>query len=122
VGAACGGSNMDLGCDGTRGLHCSDTNGTEACIAFSYAGDGMPCGTLPDGSFAECTAGTCYTADGPFTSSASPTGTCKAFAADGDACDTNDGPLCLSPARCVTNGTTVGVCTVPVAAVSAACK
>ena len=47
--------------------------------------------------------GNCYTVSG----------TCKAAAADGAACDTAAGPPCMTPARCVTSGSTAGTCTVP---------
>jgi hypothetical protein len=39
--------------------------------------------------------------------------TCVAQVADGTACDTQFGPLCLAPARCVTSAGTTGICTVP---------
>jgi hypothetical protein len=119
AGAACNSGNpTNVGCDGTRGLSCDDN----ACAAIQYVGDGMPCGTLPGGAFAECSAGTCYTAEGPFTSSVTPTGTCKAFAADGAACNAVSGPGCMSPARCVTrDGASEGTCTLLTPAVTAAC-
>ena len=118
VGAACGSATVDLNCDGTKGLWCVH----EACIQVTYASDGMPCGHV-DGGVVECTAGTCYSSAGPYFDLEGPTtGVCKAFAADGAACDTRQGPGCMSAARCVTNaGTTSGICTVPTASVAATC-
>ena len=118
AGDPCGSANAHLNCDSNRGLWCLN----EACIEVAYAADGMPCGYVGDG-VVECAAGTCYSSAGPTFSYAGPrTGTCKAFAMDGAACDTAAGPGCMSPARCVTgDGGTRGVCTVPTAAVSAAC-
>jgi len=111
VGAACGG--MMPGCDGVIGLHCggpADTGRT--CIVTAFVGDGMPCGTMGDGSFAQCTQGDCYTATGLI--AAGQQGTCKLDAVDGDACDTLLGPGCTPPARCVTGTTgTAGTCTIP---------
>jgi hypothetical protein len=125
-GATCGDENIGLGCDGTIGLWCtsSSTGGGSACSAVAYAGDGMPCGYLSS-AVTECARGTCYSTGGPYFTFAGPsTGTCKALAADGAACNTSTGPECLSPARCVTSGgegETAGVCTVPTASVSAMC-
>jgi hypothetical protein len=118
AGAACGSKNMNLSCDTTMGLWCID----DACVQITYASDGMTCGYVGTG-LVECTGGTCYSSAGPYFSYAGPqTGTCKAFAADGAACDTAKGPGCMGGARCVTTGGgTAGVCTVPTASVSAGC-
>jgi hypothetical protein len=118
AGAACGSKNADLNCDGRQGLWCLD----EVCIQVTYAGDGMPCGYIGSG-VVECTAGTCYSSAGPYFLYSGPsTGVCRAFAADGAACDTVSGPSCMSGARCLAgDGGTSGVCTVPTAAVSASC-
>jgi hypothetical protein len=125
LGMTCGSQNMGLGCDTTRGLWCTAPPDQGAsCGSIVYVGDGMPCGYV-SGGVAECTSGTCYSSGGPYFTytGTTTTGTCKAFAADGAACDTMAGPECLSPARCVTSGgSTSGTCTVPVASVSAACK
>ena len=62
-----------------------------------------------DGNLIDCTAGACYGSviGGPMPMM----GTCKADAADGAACDTTNGPGCISPARCVTaSGSTAGTC------------
>jgi len=121
VGAACDILNGEPKCDGTKGYTCVGPAGQRVCTTVSYVANGAACGALATGT-GDCTAGTCYTTAGPFTSTANPTGTCKGFAADGAACDTLVGPGCLSGARCVVSGAgTAGVCTVPGAAVSAAC-
>jgi hypothetical protein len=118
LGGACGSVDVPVGCDSTMGLWCTD----HACVSVTFAGDGMPCGYIGSG-VTECRGGACYSSAGPYFSYAGPrTGTCRAYASDGAACDTSVGPGCLSPARCVTSGATAGVCTVPVAAVSAACR
>jgi hypothetical protein len=123
VGATCGSQNMNLGCDNTIGLWCIGNSGGASCISVNYAGDGMPCGYVA-GGVTECASGTCYSSGGPYFTYVGPsTGTCKAYAADGLACDTAVGPECLSPARCVTSGgATTGICTVPTASASAMCN
>jgi len=111
VGAACGGTMP--GCDNNIGLHCDGPAGTgKTCMTTALVGDGMPCGTMGDGSFVQCQQGDCYTATGLITGGQQ--GTCKADASDGAACDTNLGPGCTPPARCITtSGTTAGTCTIP---------
>jgi hypothetical protein len=108
VGAACGG--MMPVCDGGQGLFCVGPAGAKKCIATMFVDDGQPCGVLTD-SFAGCRAGTCYTAKGP--AGQGETGTCKANAADGDACDVATGPACEFPARCILGNGTAGICRVP---------
>ena len=100
------------GCDGMLGLYCGGTKGARACAAVSYAADGAPCGTLADGSHVECIAGDCYTESGP--AGAADLGICKGFASDGEACDTDIGPTCLSPARAASRQAAIwkSVCTV----------
>jgi len=120
VGATCGSKNMGLNCDDTIGLWCLNS----ACGSVTYAGDGMPCGYVA-GGVAECTSGTCYSSGGPYFTytGATRTGTCKAFAADGAACDTSSGPGCRGPSRCVTSGgATAGTCIVPTPSLAAACN
>ena len=110
VGAACGGTMP--GCSGAIGLFCGGTVGAKACAATTFVSDGMPCGQLSTTSHVECTAGGCYTATG--LAGTTETGTCKADAADGAACDTVLGPACLTPSRCVPTGAgSAGVCTFP---------
>jgi hypothetical protein len=107
LGAACGGT---LGaCDGTLGLTCTN----KKCVAINYAANGMDCGNFTVGGFGACGAGgNCYTASG--IAQLGEMGVCKAAAADGEPCDLSLGPPCLTPARCVVNGSgTAGVCTLP---------
>ena len=114
LGAACGGSNP--GCDGNLGLVCLGPNGAKTCQQIAYASAGSACGTLVDGARAECISADCFTTTGP-ASTSDTTAVCIARAADGAACDTQQGPICLAPARCVTSpGATSGTCTVPSAA------
>jgi hypothetical protein len=120
AGVTCGSKNMGLNCDGTVGLWCLNSS----CGSVAYVGDGMPCGYVGSG-VAECTSGTCYSSGGPYFTymGATRTGTCKAFAADGAACDTSSGPGCLGSARCVTSsGATAGTCVVPTPSLTAACN
>ena len=109
LGDAC---NSKKTCDPFAGVYCGGPAGMKTCTAESYGGDGAPCGALPDGSFANCKTGGCYTASGIALSGQA--GNCKASALEGAACDTVLGPTCLQPARCVTGaGGTKGVCTLP---------
>jgi hypothetical protein len=78
-------------------------------------GDGLPCGTMGDGSFVQCAQGDCYTTTGLI--GAGQQGTCKADAIEGGTCDTVLGPGCTPPLRCITGATgSMGVCTVPLGA------
>jgi hypothetical protein len=109
VGTPCGGI-MPV-CDGTQGLACAGAVGAKTCVAVTFVGDGAPCGPVGQAMFAGCTAGSCYTAKalaGP-----GETGTCKANAADGAACDVATGPACEFPARCILGNGTAGTCKVP---------
>jgi hypothetical protein len=108
VGSSCGTGTTN--CDALLGLYCGGTKSARTCAALNYAPAGMPCGLLPDGSRVTCIAGDCYTDTG--LASSTDLGTCKAFASDGTACDTELGPTCLNPARCVTTNGSAGVCTV----------
>ena len=133
VGLACGGSMP--GCDATRALTCQGPSGAKTCTPTGYGGTtsgpdggitaasdggapdptptGTACGALPDGTRVGCVAGDCYTDSGR--ASGSDLGTCKPFAADGEACDATVGPGCMAPARCVVSaGSTAGTCVVPV--------
>lgn len=130
IGVPCGGGLP--GCDSTRGLTCAGPGGAKTCVLTGFSGTmpvpdggitaavdagapgqspaGTVCGLLPDGSRLGCAAGTCFTGNG------GTMGLCQPFAADGAPCDTDLGPSCLSPARCVTTGAdNAGTCTVPVA-------
>jgi hypothetical protein len=94
-------------------LACLGPAGNKTCQQVAYVPASSACATLADGSRAACIGADCFTA----TASAAVTdtnATCVARAADGAACDTQLGPLCTTPARCVTTaGSTAGVCTVP---------
>jgi hypothetical protein len=109
-GTACGAGTA--GCDPTVGLFCGGVAGSKTCKMTAFVGDGAPCGLMSDGTRAGCQAGDCY-ATGRLAGVAE-VGTCKAFAADGAACDAMLGPTCMSPARCEPTGDGgAGVCTVP---------
>jgi hypothetical protein len=114
IGAACGGTNP--ACDGTIGLTCLGPAGNKTCQPIAYVQAGAACGTLADGSRASCTISDCFTATGP-AATTDTNATCVARAVDGAPCNTQIGPLCLSPARCVLtgSGTTSGTCVVPTA-------
>jgi hypothetical protein len=117
-GVACGNGAPTTACDNSLGLYCAGPAGSKTCMPIALVGDGMSCGLLADGSRVDCMAGDCYTATGAATGSA--VGTCKASVVEtaaNPACDTNLGPGCLAPARCVvaTGGGTAGMCVVPVA-------
>jgi hypothetical protein len=112
AGATCGGTNPT--CENNLGLACQGVTGAKTCQPIAYVQAGAACGTLADGSRAECVDGDCFTETGPAAST--DLGTCVAQTADGAPCDTQLGPLCLAPARCVYTGAgTSGICTVPVA-------
>lgn len=99
-------------CSRFQGLSCEGPVGSKTCAAIALVGDGQPCGTLADGTRADCLAGECYTATG--LAQVTELGTCKKQAADGSPCDTVLGPNCYSGARCVTAaGSSAGVCTIP---------
>lgn len=109
-GASCGGTGAL--CLRFQGLACEGTAGSKVCTAVALVGDGQPCGTLTDGTRADCLAGECYTAIG--LAQVTDLGTCKQQAADGSPCDYVLGPTCYSGARCVTAAdSSAGVCTVP---------
>lgn len=118
LGTPCGGTNP--ACEGNLGLACLGATGAKTCQQVAYVRAPGACGTLPDGSRAECINADCFTATGP-AAAADTNATCVAQAADTAACDTQLGPLCLAPARCVTSGlgATAGTCMVPSAT---ACK
>lgn len=119
VGAACDGTRKTLpACNNDLGLVCIPTakgSAVGTCQNITLAAAGAACGDVgaaPITGFADCEAGAlCVEATG------ATTGTCKAPAGDGNACDTDPtkGPPCLAPAKCVPASATVtsGVCTVP---------
>ena len=112
LGAACGGTNP--ACESNLGLACLGASGSKTCQQVAYVQDPGACGTLPDGSRAECINADCFTTNGPAVAT-DTNATCKAKHTEGLPCDTQFGPLCLTPARCVTSGGTAGTCVVPTA-------
>lgn len=118
VGDACGGTNP--ACEGNLGLACLGASGAKTCQQVAYVQDPGACGALPDGSRAECINADCFTTTVP-DAATDTKATCKAKHTEGLPCDTQLGPLCLAPARCVTSPpeSTAGTCVVPSAA---ACK
>ena len=109
VGAVCDPKHSTgVSCDHNVGVTCDKTS--KLCVAITDAGLGATCGLdKMTSAFAECTGGTtCETIkNGNMTTS-----TCVNAAADNAACDTEAGPPCLGPARCVVaaGSTTAGTC------------
>jgi hypothetical protein len=105
------------GCDNDLGLYCDPS--TSKCVAYTFANDGQPCGEVAGGLVA-CTAGTCILASagdagldaGDGGDNTPKSGTCKALALEGSACDTANGPVCEGPAKCIitVDGGTTGTC------------
>ena len=92
-------------CDPNAGLTCDSTS--SMCTTEPIVPAPAPCGTI-QGIDNACAGGaTCY--------GSATTMTCVAPAADGAACDTVNGPDCLTPAKCVspTTGGTTGTCQLP---------
>jgi hypothetical protein len=91
------------GCDATKGLACDPTS--MKCIAVIVASTGGAC----DGDLAVCAAaGTCAIPTG------ATSGTCVAAAEDGAACDSVNGPGCMTLSRCIITGSgTSGTCEPP---------
>jgi hypothetical protein len=101
AGATCDATAQN--CDPFAGLYCDPT--TKVCAKVTLVAAGASCG-LSSSGYAQCSGkGTCRRAG------ASQTGTCVAAAADGQTCDTVNGPDCVTPAVC-----TNGVCKLPDAA------
>jgi hypothetical protein len=119
VGAACDPKRTTAaGCDNRLGLYCGVDDkcadvalvmAPSACGALIDASDGGADAGPKDVTVTRCLAG----------ASCAPTtaarGTCVAPAADGAACDTVNGPPCLSPARCIlaSDASTAGTCQLP---------
>ncbi|HTA93364.1 MAG TPA: hypothetical protein VK745_27490 [Polyangiaceae bacterium] len=101
TGAACDSKKKTgPGCDPAKGLACDPTS--MLCIAAVVASAGQAC----DGDLTVCAAAaSCVIPTG------ATMGTCVAAAADGAACDTANGPSCLTLSRCIVTGTgTSGTC------------
>jgi len=90
LGAAC--NSTDTPCDSLSLLACNSK--TSVCDQIALADTNQPCGAV-DGGYAACSSGGACVAANDMAQS----GTCKAPAADGAACQ-SDGQ-CLSPARCI---------------------
>jgi len=102
------------GCDRNQGLTCNTQS--KQCATLSYNAGGGPCGTNDvNAQTALCADnGVCTGATGSTTP-----GTCTAAAADGSACDLQNGPGCLQNSRCVAGDAgTAGTCQLP----SASCQ
>src|SRR5262249_35136031 len=94
------------GCDRDLGLYCHPM--TLMCTAVMFAMAGQPGGLVNNGETGCLAGAACIVPAGQ------KSGTCVAPATDGSACDTQAGPPCLKPSRCITGGMgTAGVCTLP---------
>jgi hypothetical protein len=105
LGASCNLADGGSRCDSRFGLYCN-TEAGKVCAPVATASASQPCGTI-DGGVTDCVADSfCQKPEG------SNAGTCVAPAAEGGACDTLNGPICATPARCVlaTEGGTSGIC------------
>ena len=109
VGGACDpNQQMSASCERAQGLFCNAMSKT--CTVMTYGHDGDVCGVGSDGNFVDCLAGDCV----GFVGGANPTpGQCKAKVTEGSACDTQLGPFCLTPSKCVTTNGTAGTCALP---------
>jgi len=96
TGESCTGND----CDGSKALFCAESG---QCQSAKFAAPGEACGIV-SGTFVGCSGpgAVCVRAGN------AASGTCKAGAKDGEACDTTKGPFCQAPARCVSS-----VCTLP---------
>jgi hypothetical protein len=105
LGGSCDLTDGGSRCDSRFGLYCNVEAG-KVCAPVATASASQPCGTI-DGGVVDCLADSfCQKPVG------SNAGTCVAPAAEGGACDTVNGPICATPARCVLaaeEGTT-GLC------------
>ena len=108
AGAACDPTvQTSAGCDRNQLLACNTQ--TKQCAALTVAAAGQPCGTNDvNDQTAFCSSnGVCSS------TAANMPGTCTAAAADGAACDTQNGPGCMLLSRCVVSGSgTAGTCQV----------
>jgi hypothetical protein len=104
AGATC--DPVSQNCDPLAGLFCNPT--TKVCAQITIVAAGAQCGLTPSGGAACGAKGFCRKPVG------AAAGTCVAAAADGQPCDTVNGPSCTAPATCVN-----AVCKLPD---SAACK
>jgi hypothetical protein len=108
MGGVCDPTHLNgADCDPAAGLSCDTT--AHRCVTEPLAEPGQSCGTV-GAAFTRCYKGaSCITPAGH------TAGTCVAPAGDGKPCDTQSGPLCTFPARCVpaSSGVTNGTCRLP---------
>ena len=119
AGAACDPKKTTApGCDNRLGLYCGvDDKCAEDALVTAPAA----CGVLVDTSDGGADAGakdvtvTRCLAGASCAPTTAAKGACVAPAADGAACDTVNGPPCLSPARCIlaSDASTAGTCQLP---------
>jgi hypothetical protein len=93
-------------CESRVGLTCEGSPPT--CQQTTLTASGHACGTIGEQSVG-CQRGACALPNGQ------SAGICMTWAAVDESCDTQLGPGCLAPARCITtNGTTgPGTCLLP---------
>jgi hypothetical protein len=105
LGASCDLADGGSRCDARFGLYCNTPAG-KVCAPVGTATASQTCGTV-DGGVIDCLQDSfCQKSEG------STVGTCVAPAAEGAPCDTLNGPICATPARCVltVEGSTTGLC------------
>ncbi len=116
AGAACD-RKAGPTCDYLKGLYCSFLPGMTAgtCVSEVDAPATQFCGPTAGSGSTPSSNTICVGASECVTPSTTNTGTCVADAADGAACDSVNGPFCMSPARCVAAavGVTTGTCQLP---------
>ncbi|MEW5855510.1 MAG: hypothetical protein AB2A00_42445 [Myxococcota bacterium] len=78
-------------CNGYVGLFCNAASST--CQSVNLVGAGAACGAINGGYTLCSTSGVCRVGQ-------NQQGTCLGAAADGNTCDVQQGPRCLSPAAC----------------------
>lgn len=94
-------------CDPNSALFCNSV--TLKCAALSYGTANQACGL----SVSKTTDTVCSGGGACISPGAGSTPACVAAVPEGNSCDTAAGPPCLSPSRCVTDGTsTSGTCMV----------
>lgn len=86
VGDTCGVAGGVV-CDFSAGYVCD--GGTNQCIQFAVADEGLPCGFRSPG-YVYCVGALCPSS-----------GVCPPQRVDGDACDDERGPSCLFPDQCI---------------------
>lgn len=108
VGSVCDPKHQTApACNASMGFYCD--GGTDTCASIVYVTAGAQCGSVSQVVNGCTNASTCFGAQG------STPGTCVADAADGTSCNTETGPSCVPPSRCVTSSPTAvsGTCRFP---------